>query len=236
MKAYKRTPEFWKVKSKPQHYEGKFQDRAVVDIAIGQEKRADGSVYMIMEPVFEDLVNMLFSPNVRVYVDVYAYPKIVMVNKNNGKLIIHNPLIDYARTCTLELLSDESIIYPHNQIRALTDCRMNRYANRKLSKTTKIIRETISIEMEENLNLELLRIVLEEKFMKEAGSELGKRMQQFKKDELLSLHGCLLEYKALGKTSFEPLRTLLDEGNQISEIENAYEKEVANRFFSGDIV
>lgn len=235
VKAYKRTPEFWQIKGKPQYYDGKFQERPVVDVAIGQETRADGNTYMVLEPVFEDLVDMLFSPNVTVYVDVYAYPKIVLVNKKNGKLIIHNPLVDYAKTCTLELLNDENVIYPHNQIRALTDCRMNRYAARKLSKSTKIIRKTISIEMEENLNLDLLRIVLSEKFLPTAKTDLEKKLSEYKKDELLSLHGCLLEYDSLGKASFDPLITLLNDGFAIEDIKKCYRKEVTNRFYMGDI-
>lgn len=235
IKAYKRSPEFWVKKGKPQNYEGKFQERATIDIAIGQEKRADGSTYLILEPVFEDLTDMLFDPNITVYVDVYAYPKVVMVNKKNGKLIIHNPLVDYAKNCIIEILEDEDNIYLHNQIRALSDIRANRYASKKLSKSTKIIRETISIEMEERLNMDLLRIVLEEKFVPQPKDELERKMTTYKKDELISLHGGLLEYRESKKANFEPLKGLLEAGYEIGAIYKAYQKEISNRFYAGEI-
>ncbi len=234
-KAYKRSPEFWVKKGKPQEYEGKFKGRAVIDLAIGQETRADGSVYMVLEPFFEDLADLVFDKNIIVYVDVYAYPKVVMVSRTTGKLIIHNPMVDYARSCILEILEDEHNIYLNNQIRALTDIRRNRYAGQKLSKATKIIRETISIEMEERLNYDLLRIVLEEKFVKEATDELSQTVRNYSKEQLLMLHGGLLEQECTHQVSFEPLKGLKEQGYSIEMIQQAYQKEVANRFYAGDI-
>lgn len=210
----------------------KYKDRKAVNVVIGIEEQQNGEVY-IYEPIFKDILPLVFDKRVKVHVDLYSDPQVVL--EKNGKIILHNGDIDYIKDVVDDALKTTMV---SNQIRAITEIRMNQYNSANIGKTTKILRGNLSTDLERKLNYDFLRLYLREKYQltdTARKSELAAQMSQYSKNELISLHGGIIEYREMSYASFEPLKGLLEQEYNFEDIVKAYREEVANRFYAGDI-
>ena len=231
--AFKIEKDTWIEMGTPYQYDMvKYDGRKVVDVAIGIEKQPGGEVY-VSEPFFMDILPMVFEKKVTVHLDMYSDPPVVL--EQNGRLVLHNADMDYVKD-VVEKALDET--YISNQIRAITELRMNQYNASGIGRTTKILREQLSGELDRKINYAFLKLFLREKYQlsdmtKESPVALD--ISRLDKNELISLYGGILEYRKTNGAKFEPLKSLLQKDYTLSEMEAALKEDITRRFFAGEI-
>lgn len=232
-RAFRISKETWKEIGSPYEYTvEKYAGRKTVDVAIGTEQQPGGEVY-VTEPFFVDILPLVFSKDVIVHLDMYSDPPVVL--EKDGRLILHNADIDVAKEMLSDALKDT---YVSNQIRAITEIRMNQYNASRLGSTTKVLRDSVSYEFDRKINYDFLRLFLREKYQLcdvISQTPIALDISLLNKTELLSLYGGILEYQNTNSCKFEPLKGLLQKGYGIAEIEKHLKDEIAKRFFSGEI-
>lgn len=232
-KAFKITKDSWIEIGEPYTYTlDEYANRPVVDIAIGIERQPGGDIY-VTEPFFTDILNMVFEKKVTVHMDMYSDPPVVL--EQNGKLVLHNADMDYIKNVVEKALKET---YISNQLRAVTELRMNQYNASCIGRTTKILREQLSGELDRKINYAFLKLFLREKYqlsdtIKE--NPIALDISLLDKNELISLYGGILEYRKTNSIKFEPLKSLLQKDYSLSEIESTLKEDITRRFFSGEI-
>lgn len=232
-KAFRISKETWKEIGAPYEYDvEKYAGRKVVDVAIGTEQQPGGEVY-VTEAFFKDILPMVFSKDVTVHLDMYSDPPVVL--EKDGRLILHNADVDVVKEMASDALKDT---YISNQIRSITEIRMNQYNSSRLGVTTKVLRDTVSYEFDRKINYDFLRLFLREKYQlcdTISQNPVALDVSLLSKTELISLYGGILEYQKTNSCKFEPLKSLLQKEYSIDDIEKTLKEEIAKRFFSGEI-
>lgn len=235
-KALKISKENWQISGNPYLVKG-YGERKVVDITIGLEESLDGKRY-ILEDFFADMLDSVLDKTFTAHVDIYSEPMVVI--EVNNQLVLHNPNISNYKQDVIEALDCNNVLIS-NQIRAVTDMRINMYSSERLSDTTKVLRTLLRESLGYNVNYELLNLVLRERYMNEnelADTVLQSTMQEWSKEQLLECYGGIMEFKATGASRIFQIKTLLEtecESGSITEIEQALNAEIAKRFFRSEI-
>ncbi|MGN0414490.1 MAG: hypothetical protein ACI4FX_03250 [Agathobacter sp.] len=212
-------------------YEG--NPRTARYLIIGTMQQPGGADQYVMEGVYTDLIPMIESKQIKVHVDLYSEPKIVL--EMEGKMVPHNANVEILREDTLALLDEQTPIVS-NQIRALVELRNNAYSQIVLGKATKMLRSILSDGLDAKLNYDFIRLVLKEKYVDtEPEDSLGQELRSMDKDELISVYGGLLEKYYTKAVRIEPMKTMVENGVSVEEIEEALKDEIARRFFEGSI-
>lgn len=212
-------------------YEG--NPRSARYLIIGTMQQPGGADQYLMEGVYTDLIPLIENRQVKVHVDLYSEPMIVL--ETEGKIVPHNANVDILREDTLELLEQQTSIVS-NQIRALVELRNNAYTQIVLGKATKMLRVVLSDGLDAKLNYDFIRLILKEKYLDtNPQNELEQELRSMDKDELVSVYGGLLEKKYTKAVRIEPMKTMVENGQTIDKIEEALKNEIARRFFEGSI-
>ena len=214
-------------------------ERKIAEYIIGTSTIGDDS-QAIYERIFVDVFNLIQKKQVTVHINLYADP--VMVVEKNGKFIPHSPDDTILRDDIDDVID---ISNDGNRLRALTEIRKNMYNAATLGDVTRNLREQITNALPAGyfqdgnaLSYDFLKLYLREKYrlndLPEEGS-LKEIIRDYSKAELIELYGGMLEYASFGKASYEPLKSLLEQGYKPEEIEMLYYEELSRRFFIGDI-
>lgn len=206
-------------------------NRKASDVVIGIKRYGDIR-NKVTEPFYLDILEMVFNKKVKVYVDLYAEPSVVV--ELNGKLVLHNGDIASLKE-DVEMLLDQ--VVDSNQIRALTEIRSNLYRESKIGPTTKAIRNIISQNFNRKINFHLLRLILIEKYINKvapATSDLEHKMKAYENKQLIEIYGGIMEYEKTKGCKFGPIQELLLDYTP-ADIQRAMWKEVSKRFYLGDI-
>lgn len=222
----------WSTYGKPFRFEGYSRDAR--HLIIGTMQQAGGAEQYVLERIYEDLIPLIEGRQVKVHVDLYSVPMIVL--EMEGKLVPHSADVEILREDTICMLDEQTAIIS-NQIRALVELRNNAYTQNTLGKATKMLRAVLSDGLDAKLNYDFLRLVLKERYA-DAGAEPDKISAEFKalgKDDLVSAYGALLEKYHTKAVRIEPVKSMVESGISIEEIEEKLKDEIARRFFEGSI-
>lgn len=212
-------------------YEG--NPRTARYLIIGTMQQPGGADQYVMEGVYTDLIPLIENKQIKVHVDLYSEPQIVL--EMEGKMVPHNANVEILREDTLALLDEQTPIIS-NQIRALVELRNNAYSQIVLGKATKMLRTILSDGLDTKLNYDFIRLVLKEKYVDtESNVPLIQEFRGMDKDELVSVYGGLLEKYYTKAVRIEPMKTMVENGVSVEEIEEALKDEIARRFFEGSI-
>lgn len=232
------TSENWKVQSVSDS-----DGREVSSVVIGCEKKEnseDADSNIIVEEIYSDLLPLVFEGEIKVYTNLKAYPKLVF--ELNEKIIPHNPAVR-----DLLVLVDKNLEvsgYSDSKYKVLAE--INQINSGKVLNTNflKMLRLNIEDKLEdtefknERLNYKLLMIYLRDKYKKETLPEadsLAYEMYSLKKEELVCLHGEILEFDEKGECKAFPLHRFMSSGRTIEEIKEGYNSELQRRFFLGEV-
>lgn len=211
-------------------YEG--NSRNACHLIIGTMQQAGGAEQYVMEGVYADLVPLIESRQVKVHVDLYSEPMIVL--EMEGKLVPHNANVEILREDTMDMLDEQTAIIS-NQIRALVELRNNAYSQTTLGKATKMLRVILSDGLDAKLNYDFIRLILKEKYADTEPDGLAMEFKTFGKDELVSVYGGLLEKYHTKAVRIEPVKSMVESGVPVEKIEETLKDEIARRFFEGSI-
>lgn len=212
-------------------YEG--NPRTARYLIIGTMQQPGGADQYVMEGVYTDLIPMIENKQVKVHVDLYSMPMIVL--EMEGKMVPHNANVEILKDDTMALLEEQTSIIS-NQLRALVELRNNAYSQIVLGKATKMLRVLLSEGLNEKLNYDFIRLVLKEKYADtEPEDELCQEFRSMGKEDLVSVYGGLLEKYYTKAVRIEPMKTMVENGISVEEIEEALKDEIARRFFEGSI-
>ena len=222
----------WKqINDKEFTYQG--EDRPAVRIGIGEIGQPDGTKQFIVEPFYKDILPLINDNIVTVHIDIYAEPMVVL--EANGRLIIHNANVKLLKEETIEALEDK-VTTIGNQLKCLAELRNNMNANAGIGSTTKALREVLSDGLNKKVSYNFIRLVLKEIYASvEIDDELGNDLLAMSNEDLINLYAGIINKNLTGGTKINPLMKLLIEDNNFEDIERAYYKEVARRFFEGGI-
>ena len=214
-------------------YEG--IQRNACQMIIGTMQQPGGTEQYIMEGIYSDLVPLIASKQVKVHVDLYSEPMIVL--EMEGKLVPHNANVEILRSDTLAIMEEQTTIVS-NQIRALVELRNNCYSQSLLGKATKMLRVVLSDGLDRKLNYDFIRLMLKEKYSNADPGEqddLAAEFMTYSKEDLISVYGGLLEKYCTKAVRIEPMKRLVEDGVPIERIEEVLKDEIARRFFEGSI-
>lgn len=202
-------------------------------LIIGTMQQPGGADQYVMEGIYSDLIPLIENKQVKVHVDLYSEPMIVL--EMEGKIVPHNANVEILREDTLELLESQATIIS-NQIRALVELRNNAYSQIVLGKATKMLRVILSDGLDRKLNYDFIRLILKEKYASTAPSDaLAQEFMTYGKDELISIYGGLLEKYYTKAVRIEPMKSMVEQGISVEQIEDSLKDEIARRFFEGSI-
>lgn len=202
-------------------------------LIIGTMQQPGGTEQYVMEGVYSDLIPLIEGKQIKVHVDLYSEPMIVL--EMEGKIVPHNANVEILREDTLGLLEEQTTIIS-NQIRSLVELRNNAYSQIVLGKATKMLRVILSDGLETKLNYDFIRLILKEKYVSvESEDALAQEFMTFGKDDLISIYGGLLEKYYTKAVRIEPMKTMVENGITAEQIEEALKDEIARRFFEGSI-
>jgi hypothetical protein len=214
-------------------YEG--NPRNACNMIIGTMQQPGGAEQYIMEGIYSDLVPLIANRQVKVHVDLYSEPMIVL--EMEGKLVPHNANVEILRSDALDMMEEQTTIVS-NQIRALVELRNNAYTQTLLGKATKMLRVVLSDGLDRKLNYDFIRLVLKEKYANADPGEqddLAAEFRTYSKEELISVYGGLLEKFYTNAVRIEPMKRLVEDGIPVEQIESVLKDEIARRFFEGSI-
>lgn len=202
-------------------------------LIIGTMQQPGGADQYVMEGIYSDLIPLIENKQVKVHVDLYSEPMIVL--EMEGKIVPHNANVEILREDTLELLESQATIIS-NQIRALVELRNNAYSQIVLGKATKMLRVILSDGLDRKLNYDFIRLILKEKYAStEQSDALAQEFMTYGKDELISIYGGLLEKYYTKAVRIEPMKSMVEQGISVEQIEDSLKDEIARRFFEGSI-
>lgn len=238
-KAYSISEQTWTQIGPAYQYDmEQYKGRPVGDICIGTERTPGGDVY-VTEPFFLDILPLVFDRKVTVHLDMYSDPPVVL--EKNGKIVIHNGDIAYLKE-QIDKLMDQDSSFEENRIWAMTELRKNMYGKANIGRTTKVLREQLTVAMPEGvmqpntkLNYDFLRLYLLDRYGRSSHNELEQKIQILDKNDFINLMGGLQVYRNLGQCRFDPLKSLLAEGQTLSDIETAFHMDMERRLLIGEL-
>lgn len=206
-------------------------NRKATDVVIGTKRYGDIRE-KILEPFYLDILDKVFEKKLKVYVDLYSEPSVVV--ELNGKLVLHNGDILSIKEDVEALLVE---VLESNQIRALTEIRTNEYRENKVGPTTKAIRNVISQDFNRKINYHFLRLILTEKYISKIAppsNDLDQIMRRYSKSQLVEIYGGIIEFEQTKGCKFGPMSELVQTYTP-SDIQKSLLKELGRRFYDGDI-
>lgn len=233
--AYPISEETWtKVpESGTYRYKGDKTNRTFEKFIIGTETQPSGSKIYIQEEIYSDLYKKIVNKDYTVHVDLYSEPSVVI--EKDGKLICHNQKVQIFKEQIEEALETQAVVVSQ-EIAAMVELRNNRYSGSALGKNTKRLREFLNDELESKVNYDFLRLIIREIYCKVSKEDkLAFEFFTYPKEELISVYGGLIEYEKTGASRIEPLKSLIENGIDVTEIRKAVLNEIARRFFEGGI-
>lgn len=212
-------------------YEG--NTRSARYLIIGTMQQPGGAEQYVIEGIYSDLIPLIENKQVKVHVDLYSEPMIVL--ELEGKMVPHNANVEILREDTLGFLDSQAAIVS-NQIRALVELRNNRYSQIVLGKATKMLRVILSDGLDAKLNYDFIRMILKEKYSgPNTEDSLAQEFMAMGKEDLICVCGGVLEKHYTKAVRIEPMKAMVEQGIKVEQIENALKEEIARRFFEGSI-
>jgi len=241
--AYPMTRETWKAvgvdEEIPSDYDPKYHGLKHRNVAIGEIGSGEERSYII-EPFFPQILEMVFNHEVKVHIDLYADPAVVV--EKDGKIVLHNADVESIKIHLDKVISK---IPEPNRIHAMTEIRQSQYNQCSIGNITRVVRQKLTDLLPKGilfpgmkLNYDFMRLYFMEKYNLDFSPEknsLQEKLRRMSKTDLLSVYGSMVETRKTGATWYEPGATLIREGATIDEIEEAYLRELEFRFFSGQI-
>lgn len=202
-------------------------------LIIGTMQQPGCAEQYVMEGIYSDLIPLIENKQVKVHVDLYSEPMLVL--ELEGKIVPHNANVEILRADTLDLLESQAAI-TSNQIRALVELRNNAYSQIVLGRATKMLRTILSDGLDTKLNYDFIRLVLKERYTHFHTSDpLIQELMALEKDGLISVYGGLLEKHYTKAVRIEPMKSMIERGITAKQIDAALKDEIARRFFEGSI-
>lgn len=209
-------------------------NRHVSRLVIGTMINSDGTEQYLVENIYTDLIDLITSKTVKVHVDIYSEPMIVL--EMNNKLVPHNLDVEYLKEDIIDVLKTQTSNIS-NQVRAACEIRNNAYSrNMQLGRATKTLRAILCEQLATTISYDFIKFCLKEIFFQsEVEDELEKEFMTYTKEDLISVYGGLIEKERTGAVRIEPMKALVEDGISVTEIDKVLKNEIARRFFEGNI-